>query len=85
MEGDSVEVMPEYYGPEMLKSEKRSQFEGNGPCRETAQTMLHRLISTLRRKADGLEAILKKLGDEVGTPAECEMWEVLCAARARGY
>lgn len=66
-------------------SEKRSMFEDKGPCRETAQTMLQRQISTLRRKADGLEAILKKLGDDVGTPAECEMWEILCSSRMTGF
>jgi hypothetical protein len=55
----------------------------DGPCRETAQTMLARKISELRRRADGLEALQKALDAmEPGSPAEEALWDVLGSAQA---
>lgn len=51
-----------------------------GPCRQTSHSMLKQQIAELRRKADGLEAIMQTIG-EVGSPAEEALWHLLCNSR----
>lgn len=51
-----------------LEAKKSSMPEDNmkdceGPCRELATTMLRRKVEHLRRRADGLEALLFLLED----------------------
>lgn len=65
----------------MTDGEVKVMRDYEGPSRESAQDILKQQVTSLRTRADGLEAILKKLGDEVGTPAECEMWSMLCKTR----
>ncbi len=53
-----------------------------GPCRETAQTMLRLQIERLRRRADGLEALLNSIGEDFAYPAEEALWSLLQNQRA---
>lgn len=50
----------------------------DGPCRETAKTMLQRRIDFLRRELLGCEQLLKVVNHfENGSPAEELIWSLL--------
>lgn len=49
-----------------------------GPTRETAHTILTRVIESFRRRADQYAALLKAIGPvENGSPAEEALWAIL--------
>lgn len=55
----------------------------DGPCRESAATMLTRLIAAKRHQLAGLEALLKVAERaENGSPLEEALWEMLCQVRS---
>lgn len=61
---------------EMVAS-KPMMKDYDGPCRETAKTLLERIIMAKRREVAGLEALLK-IADhlENGSAAEEMLWEL---------
>jgi hypothetical protein len=49
----------------------------HGPMRESSQTMLKGKIQELEHRLAGLKALLAMLGEEVATPQEVAVWEML--------